>query len=304
MPPAVPVAPEPIVAPAMTPALPPIIVMPRQRELDASPTFVTPADVSSITVAAGETSDVAPIPSMPAADPTVLLPHVVARSFGQATAHAVASAHAMLRDPMPVAAISEAARAMADVESLEDGPIARPRARDTVDEAAPSTGVIAPRAETMAHAVRPEGPDTEGGRVEHVRHPVEQIATRLGEIRLAGRHELFIRLDPPDLGGVRVEARLDGGRLHVHIHTEHVATGELLAESLPRLRESLSLQGFVPAQVSVHVGLDGGGAQPNRNGQPAPATPPPFDEPVPRAQTAPSATLTGDRADLRLDLLA
>jgi hypothetical protein len=93
-----------------------------------------------------------------------------------------------------------------------------------------------------------------------VRAPVvDQVVTRLSELRRDGSHEITMRLDPPELGGLTIDARLEGTRLTVHIRAEHGATQELLAEALPRLRESLAQQGFVAEQVSVQLGLEGGG---------------------------------------------
>jgi hypothetical protein len=149
-------------------------------------------------------------------------------------------------------------------------------------------------------ASRGVSPAAEPARAEPVRHPVEQVAARLGELRREGRHEISLRLDPPDLGGVRIEARLEGARLEVQIRTEHASTRELLTEALPRLRESLAQQGFVPEQVSVQLGLDGSGRQQARDGAPM-FTPPPSGGTVPRPPAvrvaAPSA-LVSDGLDV------
>jgi Flagellar hook-length control protein FliK len=101
----------------------------------------------------------------------------------------------------------------------------------------------------------------ETARPEPARDPVDQIALRLRDVKGAGLHEISLRLDPPELGAVRIDARLEGTRLHLQIRTEHAPTGELLADALPRLREALSQQGFVPSDVSVHLGFDASGRQ-------------------------------------------
>ena len=127
-------------------------------------------------------------------------------------------------------------------------------------EATPSVETGAMSFEAWTSAARAMAAD-EPAAPEHVRPAVvEQVATRLGELRREGQHEITMRLDPPELGGVTIDARLDGGRLTVHIRAEHGATQELLADALPRLRESLAQQGFVPEQVSVQLGFEGGGA--------------------------------------------
>jgi flagellar hook-length control protein FliK len=112
-------------------------------------------------------------------------------------------------------------------------------------------------------------------RPEPARGVVDQIATPLREIRSPGRHEISVRLDPPELGAVRIDARLDGGRLHVVIRAEHAVTGDLLADRLPQLREALAQQGFTPGDLSVGLGFDASGRQFARDG--APTFTPSFD---------------------------
>jgi flagellar hook-length control protein FliK len=156
-------------------------------------------------------------------------------------------------------------------EIERDGP--GPNADSSVG-AAPIPSALAPReADAVAETHRPDP----------VRDPIDQIATRLRDVRGPGRHEISVRLDPPELGAVRIDARLDGARLSLSIVAEHAPTGELLADALPRLRETLSQQGFVPANVTVHLGFEAAGRQftrddaptftPPRDGELAPASP-------------------------------
>jgi hypothetical protein len=155
--------------------------------------------------------------------------------------------------------------------------------------------------EAAAPAARLAVPDHGPERPQAPRPIVEQVVARLSEVRHSGRHEMSLRLDPPDLGGVRIEARLDGTRLQVEIRVDQAPTRELLAEALPRLRESLAQQGFVPDQVSVHLGLEGAGRHPGRDGAPA-FTPPPSGEPLPPPRPARPAAPRAARASDGLDL--
>jgi hypothetical protein len=118
------------------------------------------------------------------------------------------------------------------------------------------------------------------------RDAVDQVVTRLRELRTPGRHEISVRLDPPELGGVRIDARLEGARLHVHIRAEHALTGEMLTDALPRIRETLAQQGFAPGDVSVHLGLDGSGRHSARDSAPT-FTPPRDHEPSPASRAVP-----------------
>jgi flagellar hook-length control protein FliK len=131
--------------------------------------------------------------------------------------------------------------------------------------------------------------DAESARPEPVRQdPVDQVVTRLREVRTPGRHEISVRLDPPDLGAVRIDARLEGARLTVQIRAEHVPTGELLTDALPRIREALSQQGFAPGDISVHLGLDASGRHSARDSAPT-FTPPRDHEPSPQPRAVPAA---------------
>jgi hypothetical protein len=212
---------------------------------------------------------------------------------------------ARTRGAMPIAAVSSDAPAARSegvlprpvgAEELTDAVSAgRPRlVRDTgADVQASGEGLgVAGEAPVMSRATPSRA--VENGPVEITRHPIEQVAARLGEIRHGDRREIFLRLDPPDLGVVRIEARLEGTRLSVQIHTEQASTRELLAAALPRLRESLSQQGFEPSLISVHLGLDGSGYQPGHDrtplvpepvagGPPARPRPASASDPVPAA---------------------
>jgi len=163
--------------------------------------------------------------------------------------------------------------------------------RDAEAASAPSgdgaTGAVsAPAAVTVA---RGAAEVAESGRSEPARDPIEQIATRLRDVKGPGRHEISLRLDPPHLGAVRIDARLEGGQLHLQIRAEHAPTGELLADALPRLREALSQQGFAPTDVNVQLGLDASGRQFTRDDAQTFAPPPDGDTaPAPQAVRAPA----------------
>lgn len=109
-----------------------------------------------------------------------------------------------------------------------------------------------------------------------------QVADRVLALHREGRQEIAFGLDPPELGGVRIEAVLDGQRLTLRIRAEHESARNMLAGALPRLRESLAEQGIVSDRLTLHVGLD---ASPRESSRHAPWTL--AREPLP--QPAPSA---------------
>jgi hypothetical protein len=276
-------------APARTRGAPPIAAVP-------SAAAAAPAHTEN-----GTPGSPTPLTSPPAPDATARPKDGVSVDAPRGAG----GAPARTRGAPPIAAVpsglpgvrSESMLPRTDAEELTDGVSAgRPRlARDTAaDVQASGEGIgVAGEAPVTTSRATPSR-DVESGPVEIARHPIEQVATRLREIRPGDRREIFLRLDPPDLGVVRIEARLDGTRLSVQIHTEQASTRELLAEAIPRLRESLSQQGFVPDQISVHLGLGGSGHQPDHDrtslipepvagGPPARPRPASASDPIPAA---------------------
>jgi hypothetical protein len=110
------------------------------------------------------------------------------------------------------------------------------------------------------HSTAPPAPDAVEGTTHAAsaspRAPVEQVAERIGLAHRAGREEVSFRLDPPELGAVRIQAVLEGQRLTLHIRTEHEAARAALEQSMPQLKESLSQQGIVAGRVTIELGLD------------------------------------------------
>jgi flagellar hook-length control protein FliK len=125
---------------------------------------------------------------------------------------------------------------------------------------APSAGVAEPRTSTTVDA--PEAPEP----AVAPRPVVDQITQRVLLISRDGRHEVSMRLEPPELGALRIDAVLTGGQLRLDIRTEGEPTRDLLEQALPRLREALSQHGITTDRVTVQVGLDSGPREFSRNG--------------------------------------
>ena len=199
-----------------------------------------------------------------------------------------------------LAAISpRVTRVAAGAEVIPDRNGHEPREGDGVKETASDNRLIGTPSAVMASRSAEQA--AESARSEPARDPIDQIALRLRDVKGPGLHEISLRLDPPDLGAVRIDARLEGTRLHLQIRAEHAPTGELLADALPRLREALSQQGFVSSTVSVHLGFDASGRQFTPDNAPtfAPrpdgvAAPPPAVVAAP----TPRAVLAGDGLDV------
>ncbi|APZ43006.1 flagellar hook-length control protein FliK [Acidihalobacter ferrooxydans] len=73
-----------------------------------------------------------------------------------------------------------------------------------------------------------------------------------------GRHLAQIQLNPPELGPMQIQIKVDGHHTQVLFHTQHSAVAEALDASLPKLREMLAQGG---QQVSVSVQQQAGGWQ-------------------------------------------
>jgi flagellar hook-length control protein FliK len=102
----------------------------------------------------------------------------------------------------------------------------------------------------------------------------EQVAERVRTLDRPGRHELTVRLDPPDLGSLRIEARLDGNRLALRLVAEGERARDALEQALPRLRDSLSQHGIVATRLDVDLGNGAASHQSPREGAWAPAPTP------------------------------
>lgn len=111
----------------------------------------------------------------------------------------------------------------------------------------------------------------------------EQVAVRVAATARPGRHEISVRLDPPELGAVRIDVVVEGTRVTLRIGAELDVAREALERSLPALRESLAQHGLVTDRVTVHLGL----GSPSR--EPGDGRARPFERPEP-AVRSPRAT--------------
>lgn len=69
----------------------------------------------------------------------------------------------------------------------------------------------------------------------------------------AERGTARIRLEPPELGEVRIQARLEGQNLRVLVETETRQAGELLRGRLKELRDALEQHGLRTDRLEVVV---------------------------------------------------
>jgi flagellar hook-length control protein FliK len=169
-------------------------------------------------------------------------------------------------DPTPAGARHGDSRIPAEPE----WPAAARSGRDEggVDEATPGvdagtgTSVDAPAGARQADGTEGvQGHDGERRPPLTPRVVVEQVVAHATRFEGDGRHAVHVRLDPPDLGAVRIDAVLDGRDLTLTIRAERESARELLLDGLPELREALVEHGLVPERVSVELDVAGGGHQ-------------------------------------------
>ena len=82
----------------------------------------------------------------------------------------------------------------------------------------------------------------------------EQIVASVRLLRLSGRDEIRVRLEPPELGTVRLRVVAVDGELTVRMQAQRVATAEALQQALPQLREALQQAQFSTSTLEVMTG--------------------------------------------------
>jgi hypothetical protein len=98
---------------------------------------------------------------------------------------------------------------------------------------------------------------------------IDHVAGELrGHIRI-GKSEAVIQLDPPELGKLRIDLRLEGDRLEARIHAENHESGQLIETHLPELRLALGENRIerLDVQVRVDSGSWGGTRGDGQQGQ-------------------------------------
>ena len=127
------------------------------------------------------------------------------------------------------------------------------------------------------------------------RPPVAEDAVRL--LRVGGGHA-EIRLDPPELGRVRVELWVREGAVTIVLQADRAETVDLLRRHSDALAEELRAEAGADAEIDMRFSRQGGGTDPGRADppDPDPATPPGGAPDRPAAERGPAA----GRIDLRL----
>jgi flagellar hook-length control protein FliK len=120
--------------------------------------------------------------------------------------------------------------------------------------AAPSTNVVAPdvRASPLRTAsARLLPPAGEGAESAQARANVERVLRVIRSHAAAGRSSATIRLDPPELGTLRLRMELEQDALRLRIETQSVVAHRLLSDELDSLRRGLEAAGLHLERVEI-----------------------------------------------------
>jgi flagellar hook-length control protein FliK len=84
--------------------------------------------------------------------------------------------------------------------------------------------------------------------------PVQQIADQVQMTLNRGENSATIRLQPAELGGVRIRMQVQDGQLHLSIEADKSGTGQLIDQQLGNLRQSLENSGMRIGDLAVLAG--------------------------------------------------
>lgn len=116
-------------------------------------------------------------------------------------------------------------------------------------------------------------------------------------IERGGRHEFQLRLDPPELGEVKVRVLAMGDKVEARLVVSDDAVRKMIESQLPELRQRLEQAGVSVPKFDVTT--DGGRANTGGGGWDRPQPPTPtFRQPSPTPATIERPTLTGGLLDV------
>jgi len=87
---------------------------------------------------------------------------------------------------------------------------------------------------------------------------IERLATEISTQARGERQEISMRLEPPELGHVKIELALDGERIQARITTEFAEAGGLIQSHLQELRQALQSHSLDLVSVQVDLGGSSG----------------------------------------------
>lgn len=206
--------------------------------------------------------------------------------------------------PDPAAAASREPRARSPVAPGREEPAPLVKAAVSLAGDAANAASPVPAAAADAGAATPASPTERlvaAERSLHLGASPEQGARQLSQqIQLMvnqNLQEADIRLSPSELGGLRIQLKMEQGEVNIQFTATQPQARELLEQALPRLREMLGQQGLAMGQGQV-----GGSAQ--QQGQQQGMAQQQEANPLPAGTGLPAAEEDGDWGTLESSRLA
>ena len=219
----------------------------------------------------------------------------LARGFGPDESSAAIARRGAVSDMMPAQSKPESLRAEWRMDQAVQAAGVHMMERTTVEAAIPNAGLGTRSGgkdlrgnadETIAAfglrdvsqvGATPEkaqafvGPSTDARVEQHVRI-IDQVVRDVKLYRLEGRSDILVRLNPPELGALRVHITQDAGGMHSYIHASSEHVRGLLQAHLPVLTDALAEAGLKMDSVSISSSLSSdefanGAAQSDAYGQ-------------------------------------
>jgi flagellar hook-length control protein FliK len=168
-----------------------------------------------------------------------------AAASGQSTAHAAAKATAQEVSALQMATTAQAAATPGS--ETADEPL-RPKLEVTSTSPTPTPSGIGPGTTVNTAQV------SEASARSAEATPIQQIAERVQVTLDQGENSATIRLQPEELGSVRIRLQVQDGQLHLSIHAEKAQTSRLLDQQLGDLRQTLESGGIKVGDLAVLAG--------------------------------------------------
>lgn len=113
------------------------------------------------------------------------------------------------------------------------------------EDSAPIIGAQTPRGDETQQDVAP---------LSKWRPTLERLADDIVSHARLGQKEAVLQLDPPELGKIKIDLRLEDGKLHARIVAEGRESKQLIEAHLPELRQALAAGRLDGAEVRVSQG--------------------------------------------------
>ncbi|MDH5932988.1 flagellar hook-length control protein FliK [Vibrio splendidus] len=198
----------------------------------------------------------APMPQQAALDPSLTAQSLAMNATPAATK--AGSTDALLKAGAGAAALSGLGKAGAKEDS-KDSTLAQQIASAAGAQGTATAGSAPTRAEIQAAQQAPLQLTKELAN--------EQVAEKVQMMMSKNLKNLDIRLDPPELGQMKIRMTMNNDVANVHFTVSNQQARDVIEQTLPRLREMLAQQGLQLADSSVQQQSSGQGQDRYNNGE-------------------------------------